>query len=303
MNRIVFDWSLRRGVVAIVISDDGIQKQYVWPSTSAMLDSLTEPHEIIGESTFESYILENRTTFAARCAREGHALRTLPPRLTPRWRRSLGLVKIGGASDDNDVAAMIELAKDETRLSVYHEPDADQAARMRQANRYLMLLRATGEKEDGAHDIIARLPAFEDQPEVRRKALGEAFDNKNHRPGFVQGWHYNSVKVAAVAVAAAFSGNQREFDQLSGLYAHAYPSQIRADLMHWGWSGGSKRGRLVKELDPSGETSKPVPVVPSRRVDGLALTDYRRELRWLYRQIRTLDAPERWIEVRHLAMG
>jgi hypothetical protein len=281
MKKIVFDWSLRRGVVAIVVSEDGGKYTPVeWKplpdrtGLDLMLDSLTEPHEIIGEATFESYILEHRRDFTARCEKEGHILRTLPSRLTPRKRRALGMVK----SDENDALAMVDLADKESRFSVYHEPPADddpELLRREGANHDLMILRASGDKDKYADGFIARLSAFKDQPEVRRKALGN-------------GKQYNPVKVAAVAIAADYSLTQREFDQLSGLYAHAYPSQIRADLMHWGWAGGSKRPKLVKEIDPSGETDKMVPVVPSARVDGLTLTEYRRELRWLYRQIRAM---------------
>lgn len=289
MKRIVFDWSLRRGVVARVISEDGHEDQAYWPSTRAMLDSLNEPHEIICESTFESYILEDRIDFASRCEKEGHTLRTLPPRLTPRNRRSMGLLK----SDENDAIAMTRLAQDESRLSVYHEPDAVKVSRHEQANDRLMLLRARGLKEEWASIIASKLPPFKDQDETRRKALGDAFEEKpkNHRNGWVDGKDYNLIKVAAVAAAAEVCPTQKDFDQISGLYAHAYPSQIRADLMHWGWAGGSQRPRLVKETDPSGETTKLVPVVPSRRKDGLTLTEYRRELRWLYRNIRKIVAP------------
>lgn len=270
MNEIYFDWSQRRGVVAIVVEPGKTSVPKTWPSLALMLDSLKGvPTMLVGEATFESYLLDRRIEFANRCQREGHELYTVPPRLTPRHRRAMGLKK----SDENDARAIKVLGRNQTHLSRYQAPDPKKAERREIANRQLQLLRATGGKDEWAKELTTHLPSLKDQPASRVKALS---DGKN----------YNLVKVAAVAIATQHSDNQRDFDFFSGLYAHAYPSQIRADLMHWGWAGGSTRGKLVKELDPSGETTKDVPVVPSRRVDGLTLTEYRREIRWLYRQLR-----------------
>jgi hypothetical protein len=272
MDKIYFDWSQRRGVVAIVVSGDGSAIPATWPTLADMADARKgNPTIFIGEATFESFLSMRRQAFVDRCASEGHQLFTTPARLTPRHRRAMGLLK----SDENDAIAIMSLSNNPARRSGYHAPNVIKSGLRERANRQLMILRASGDKESWAQALADRLPAPESLPEIRRKALCD-------------GKKYNLVKVAAVGVATANSANQRDFDFLSGLYAHAYPSQIRADLMHWGWAGGSKRGKLVKELDPSGETDKDVPVVPSKRVDGLTLTDYRREIRWLYRQLKPL---------------
>jgi hypothetical protein len=105
---------------------------------------------------------------------------------------------------------------------------------------------------------------------IRQLALGNGKD-------------YNLVIVAAVGVASIHARTTDEFDRLAGLYAHGYPSQIRADLHHYAWAGGNTRAKLETHLDGYGKRIIPSPTV---RLDGLTWTSYRRELRWLYRQLR-----------------
>ena len=111
---------------------------------------------------------------------------------------------------------------------------------------------ATSAKDDFADELIARLPAFGTLPAIRQQALGNG--------------EYSKIIVAAIGVCAEQAKTIKEFDYLSGMYAHAYPSQIRADLMHYAWAGGNTRARL--EIDNG----------TSKRKDGLTLTDYRRDI-------------------------
>jgi hypothetical protein len=85
---------------------------------------------------------------------------------------------------------------------------------------------------------------------------------------FGNGKEYSLPVIAAIGICALYADTREDFDFLSGLYASAYPSQIRADLHHHQWAGGNTRARLNPE---------------TRKRDDLTLTDYRRNLRQMWR--------------------
>ena len=112
MNKIYFDWSIRRGVVAVFGASD--EPNY-YRDLNELLDSLSEPHEIIGEATFSSFDLAARYALIERCEREGHTLLTTPNRLTGRKRRAMGYTD-ADKSDEIDVLVIRQLVLDGTHL-------------------------------------------------------------------------------------------------------------------------------------------------------------------------------------------
>lgn len=281
---IAVDWSERRGVVSF----DGSEKRY-FVDLHELLASLAEPTEIALESTFESFQTARRAE-VMRLAREGgHTLKALPPRLTAKTRREMfGEDK----TDEIDVEVLWHLAQNPSRTRRPANPDPALVAKREEAGRTLMLLRRSGtrvaraqqlallegagkftppryesSKDEWARRLVAKLPKFASLPEDTRKAIGA-------------GDGYSLVAVAAVGVVALVASGRREADTLMGLHAHAYPSQVRADLHHYCWAGGNTRARLDRE---GGWV----------RVDGLTMSAWRRSLRWLYAQLKTIvrDVP------------
>lgn len=266
MTTYYLDWSLRNGVTGVKDDDDTVQH---WPKgTDEFLNSLTGPTRIVMESTVHSFVREWRDEFIARCDREGHDLRFTTPRETGRWSRQLNIEK----SDFNDPFVIREIARRGGHLKKPSVVSDDFETRRAEANHELMLLRATGKKDEFAAEVIDKLPPYSSLDDTMQRALGD-------------GKKYSKVIFAAVAMAAKHARNRNEFDRICGLYAHGYGQQVRADLYHYGWSGGAKRGRLNGK--PTGFDKKGRPQYGIRKRDDLTLSDYRRSLRWAYHQVKT----------------
>lgn len=267
MNTYYLDWSLRNGVTGIFNDGDANAVEH-WPGgTDEFLDSLDTPHNIVMESTVHSFVKEWREEFIERCEREGHTLRFTPPRETGRWAREL--MYDMPLSDFEAPLVIREIAKRGHTKAPSITDDA-YIQKAEDANHELMLLRAQGKKEAFADECIALLPEYKTLDDTLRLALGD-------------GKKYSKVVVAAAGMAAKHADSRKEFERLCGLYAHGYPSQIRADLYHWGWSGGAKRARLngtPTAIDPKTNAKK----FGIRKRDDLTLSEFRRGMRWLYSQ-------------------
>lgn len=286
MSVIYFDWSIRRGVVWSSPGDDGMLDGYeISARMRDLLNRVTEPTTFICEATFGSFYLPERQEFIRRCAEEGHTILTVPTRVMTRLRYKYGFVKLNSdgkpkakqqsvATDFEDILCMKWYGDDGGHYKRPNVPDPEQIKLQGLVNGELMRLRSTGhmekkprsegfnffpEKDRFARELVSRLPAFSSLTPVQQIALGDGKGN------------YSLVLVATTGVIAKYARNRRDFDFLSGLYVHAYGSQARADYMHWGWAGGNKRQNLNKE---------------TRKRDDLTLSDYRRELRWLYHHLK-----------------
>lgn len=286
MTTVYFDWSIRNGVFTLADNEEDV---VVFPNLEAVLDCLTVGDTLVGEATFESFNLEQREKMMDLAASRGVAFLTTPSRLTSRARRRHGF---GDKSDETDVRAIRALAAQTDYRGERHHlkppalPDPEWIERRELANRHLMTLRSSGTltpaprtpnrfnfhsaKDAQANRWADRLPNYEDLTQVQRLALGNGKD-------------YSLIVVAAVGVAALYARTVDEFDRLAGLHAHAYPSQIRADLHHWAWAGGGTRAKLEITLDGYG---KRIISSPTQRLDGLTWSQYRRSLRWLYRTMK-----------------
>ena len=254
---VYFDWA--GGKVTVLHGDSDDIKYY--PSLAALLDTLSQPHVIIGEATFESFDIHLRESAIRRAARGGHMFLVTPNRLTGRHRRAMGYEE---KTDEIDVFVIRDLAR--TKPEVLKVPQAvhpgDVRAAVREAaNHELMVLRRTRRmvvnrskigfktvtaKDDYADRLIAELPPYVLLSETAKAALGD-------------GKKYSKVIVAAVAMATKYSANRSQFDRLTGMYVHGYPSQIRSDVHHW-------RYRFAK-------------------AHGVSMSDFRREVRWLYHHL------------------
>lgn len=277
------DWSMRTGVNTVT---KPTQIAKVHRNLMELLADVKPGDRIVLESTFEAFATNRRGEFLDAAEKKGVAVFTVPPRMTGKGRRRNAKAhadpSLAIKTDENDARAICYLVWTGQHLSnprlfgLGHK--ASEAAREK-----LMHLRREGTLVNGprgglkytsgkdvyAARLIAQLPAFEGLSATQKLALG---DGKGH---------YSLVTVAAAGVATdAAEGSRKVFDQISGLYSHAYPAQIRADLMHWSWAGGNKREKLEDHYKESGV---------GLRKDGLTITDFRREVRWLFHQLKHLD--------------
>ena len=258
MDTVYFDWA--GGFLTCLRNDDPSDKIFRPPTTSALLDSLIEPTRLISEATFESFDVNKRAEVIERAKREGHIWLTTPNRQTGRHRDGMHLDK----SDDNDVLVIRDLAI--TKPSVLKAPtpppgDTTEIKAQKSACAELMLLRRTkrvvpnnsklgfkavSAKDDYADKLIENLPEFSTLTPLQKISLGN-------------GKKYSKPLVAAVGKATKYSNSRREFELITGLFAHGFPSQLRSDLHYWTWRFAKNRG--------------------------VRLTDFRREVRWLYHRM------------------
>jgi hypothetical protein len=282
LDTIYFDWSQHRGICALR-NDDDLENASYYLNLDELLDSLNAPSRIIGEATFESFRLDKRKAFMERCGRDGHELLTVPNRQTGRWRRYCGFESgpnkaQSKRTDAEDVHVIREQAREGMHLKRPSSRPSDEFTAKRERIAATMVrLRAEGELSRGPRGGVKwvplkaqvaallrdELPDYAAQPETRRIALGD-------------GSSYSTTLLIAVWVAAREAANRTEFERLAGMYAHGYGCQVRSDLMYWGWVGGTQR-KVDKET--------------GYRAD-LSLSDYRREIRWLYHHLKDVELDE-----------
>lgn len=272
MDKLYFDWSIRRGVKA---GKNGSVTYY--RDLDELLDATPVSTRLVGEATFSSFDIDQRRRVIERCEREGRELLTTPNRLTGRHRRAMGYTD-ADKSDELDISVLQHI--DESGVHLKRPSLADESFVMRReaANAEMMNLRRTGEmrprpraggyvrasaKDAYAESLIPLLPPYQELVGSFQKALGD-------------GKQYSLVVLAAAGIAAKYARNREEFERLCGLYGHGYPSQIRADLHHYAWAGGNRRPRL------DGTKADGI----RKRKDGLKWREYRRALRWLYAQFK-----------------
>src|SRR5690606_3360138 len=262
---VFFDWGM--GKVTTLHND--AEHPVYYKSVDDLLDNLDQPTLIVSETTFESFNVTARRRVIQRAKDAGHTWLTTPNRQTGKHRRSMGYTD-DEKTDEVDVQVIRNMAR--TRPECLKaptpnlDPEDERAVRSRQANHELMVLRRTlrmvnnrsklgfktiSAKDDYAAALIAALPAYTDLPDDLRNALGN-------------GKAYSAVQVAAAGKATKYARNRSEYEDIAGLYAHGWGSQIRSDFHHWAW-----RFR--------------------RKNQNVTLSQFRRASRWLYHHLKVLD--------------
>jgi len=290
MQSFGIDWSIRNNI-DVFDPDKRLRAKYA--CLEDLLAALDGPSKIVIESTFGSFDLAKRREFVAECARRGHTLVMVPPRMTAKRRKAQRVPK----SDAVDARIIYELGETSAARR-FKPPNSALVEKRKAAARCIMELRRRYITEEGQRmpdtgssinyvslkDVFAR--KLKAKLEANNKRWRYLPMSINHRALVnPEGNDYNPVTLAAVGVAAIFADNMREFESIAGLSANGYPSQIRADLYHFNWAGGNARKKLEKTgsfVEADG-TKRPV---FGGRTDGLKLTEWRRGFRWLYRQVK-----------------
>lgn len=242
-----FDWSVSRGIAAV--DPRGFK---LGPRTLAdLIRGIPSGATLVGESTFESYDVRQRERVMQLAESRGIKFLTVPARGNTRRRAAAGLPEKTSQSretDYEDARAIQHAAITGTHLKKPALVEDDWAELREQARTRFIHLRYSGQKDQYASGLLRHLPPYILQPTERRIALGPTE-------------RYNLVIVAAIGVAAEFVTSRADFERLTGLYAHGYPSQFRSDLIYWGWARQAKKRQRI------------------------TLSVYRRELRWLFHQV------------------
>lgn len=248
-----FDWSITRDVAAV----DPRGMSYRFKELEELIRYVPSGSTLVGESTFHSYDVRRRELVIQLAASRGVNLLTVPARGNTRRREAAGWDEKNSQSkriDIEDALAIQQAALNGAHLKKPAVVDDAWAELRERAHKRFVYLRYSGQKEQYALDLMRRLPPYRLQPIERMVALGR-LEN-----GELKG--YNPVIVAAVGVAAEFVSGRADFERLTGLYSHGYPSQFRSDFMHWGWGKQPKKQERI------------------------SLSMYRRELRWLFHQLK-----------------
>lgn len=269
METFYFDWSMTRGLEVLPERDqDPLDTSLV--ARYATIDELLEVlaalkmnARLISESTFESFNIDKRRKLVEKAKAGGHEWLVMPTRQTPRMRNELGVEK----DDVNDVLAIRHYARtrpEGLKPPTIREDVADKIVIREAANAELMVLRREYEKvanksalgfkfvshkETYAKEVSESLPDYSTLPDIRKAMLGD-------------GKKYSAPLLAVAGVAAKHARNRKDYEYILGLYANGYPCQTRSDAHYWVW-------RFVKKRHPDAK-----------------MTDFRRELRWLYHQLK-----------------
>lgn len=303
MPSIYFDWSLRRGVMALY-GEEGDEHR-VFLTLGDLIASLDRPHRLIGEMTFDSFNLPRRAEAIQQAKDDGHQLLCVPTRQTTKARMKLARA-MGWTEEEAEKNDLVDAQ------AIRHEvqagmalcapspahPPLDPAYKLAfdAIAKELMESRANGrhtfnrngkpkfvsDKEDLAEKLDNLLPDINAQAEWIQKALGSSEKSKKGYKG------YNRTALAAIGIAVKHAKSRRLFDAVTGLYAHAHGSQLRADLMFWVYAGGGPRAKLYnkKMLDKASPAGRDYILDNfGKRNDGLTLTQFRRAVRWLRAQI------------------
>lgn len=281
------DWSGKH----IHVSEDGVLHHvYKLDDMEALRQKLVDrglPVRVVVESTLHSYDPDKRDQTIIDYRDSGIDLRMISPRMTGWWRVARNLDK----SDALDAVAIYHIGNDpRIHLKVptlRADQDPEWERTRKEAAREIMVLRREGRKDAFAEAVAAQLPRLKDQPRIRQWALG--------------GKNYNLVTVAAVGVIASYVQNMDEFERLAGLYGNGKNSQFRSDLYFHAWRSKLEKEPILGQVTAKGRPKTRTKIGPNGRPvakpialdDGQVvvptLSDFRRELRWLYRQVAQVD--------------
>lgn len=265
MHIVAFDWDGK----SIWVSEDG-QVENVRGMTDQfqLLDELKArtdgPFLVVCEAPFESYMPDRRQRTIQEYEAAGITLRTINPRSTAWWRINRGLEK----SNEQDAAAIFNIAKhayDHGHRLHKPAPALDEndpwAQTRKRAERELMVLRRSGQKDLLYQALVQELPKVKELTEEQQRALAGSSG-------------YSKAILPAVYVAAKHTADIKQWERLMGLYESGKPSQFRSDIFRHGWQGNKNGSRKARFEAWYGDR---------------ALSVFRRNLRWLYRQVRNLE--------------
>ena len=223
MNMVAFDWSGK----GIDVTFDG-ETSVRMDNVDSLLAILDEPHVIVCEATYESYVPERRDAFTLACAADGHDLRTFKPRFTARLRNELGIEK----TDANDALVIFRVAS----LGIIPMKkagivDPDYRARHTAINREHTIGRFVGESESLVAEFEQAIPK-ETLTDIQKLAF------------LTKAGEWRGQFISGIVRASRHATSRNDFERLTGMYANGYGCHLRSDIYHWGYRGGTAGPRM-----------------------------------------------------------
>jgi hypothetical protein len=217
---VALDWAIH----AVHVTFDG-QRVDRYDRVDDLLATLTEPHRIVAEATFESWDPERRRNVLAQIRDAGHEIHVYRPIHTAR-HRAPDMDK----SDENDARVIYRIAS-EQRIHTYPpvDPDPVWVSKRETLNREYTHLRLTGGKDSLTAAATAVLGPYDALDEQARSVLGN-------------GKKYSPSLLAAAYFAAQHSTSRSEFERLLGLHGSGHPSVLRSEVHHHSFRHARKRG-------------------------------------------------------------
>lgn len=285
------DWARNRGVYWTWTGIPG--QVYRADSLITMLDDpdFDEPAIIVLEPAFEAYQRSKREAFIERARKDGHELRRITDRITPRVRadmkervwgdacpmkswttkatwhesfRHLTGTRLAQLNDEFDTLsiwhAVMTLGKATSPVFTTDEiasrRGSDWQNRLADVNRQAVILRFMDLK-----------PVFNAELESILGLPGDLDRSIGRCLGDTKGKAYLTF-VSSCWVTAGAATTRDEYEAMLGLHQNGYASMLRSEIHHWGW-----RKNLRDRPD-------------------VTWTQYRRALRWLYHQLKAVSHPD-----------
>lgn len=226
---IAFDWSANN----LDCTFDGI-KVFSVKKVEDLAALLKEPHKIVCEASFESFVPGRRQAMAQMLRGAGHEIYVFRPTATARYRQKYGVEK----SNTNDSQVIYKIAT-ETDTHVYPllARDQDWVDRRTMLNRKYFEIKMAKEKPTLLIKPAKKILGwFSKLPEEQKAMYGNGKADK-----------YSETLLATVYYATMVTKNRDEFERLLGLWQSAHPSLLRSDVHHHGYGAVRKRGVTMSE--------------------------------------------------------
>lgn len=223
---LAFDWSANN----LDCTFDGITVFSV-KTVEQLAAMLTEPHRIVCEASFESFVPGRRQAMAQMLRDAGHEIFVFRPTATARYRYMHEIEK----SNTNDSQVIYKIAT-ETDTHVYPllATDADWATRRAALNRKYFEIKMGKLKPELLIKPAKKILGWYSKLSPEEKLM---FGNGKADS-------YSETMLAAVYYATMVTTDRHEFERLLGLWQSAHPSLLRSDIHHHGY-GSVRKGREV----------------------------------------------------------
>lgn len=226
---VVFDWSAN----ALDCTFDG-KKVFQVKKVEQLAEMLTEPHRIVCEASFESFIPGRRHAMAKMLRDAGHEIYTFRPTATARYRHNHEIEK----SNVNDAVVIYKIATEtNTHICRLLDPDPEWFARAAALNREYFIIKMSKQKPDQLIKPAKKILGWYSKLTPEQRVMwGNGKADK-----------YSETMLAVTYFATLHTTNRYEFERLLGLRQSGYPSLLRSDTHHHGYGSLRKREVTMSE--------------------------------------------------------
>lgn len=195
---------------------------------------LTEPHKVVCEASFESFVPGRRQAMAQLLRDAGHEIYVFRPNATARFRKLHKIEKSN--TNDSQVIFLIATSTD-THVYPLMAADPDWAEQRAKINRTYFEIKMAKLKPD-----LLIKPA--------KKILGwysKLSPEEKWMYGNGKADKYSETMLAVVYFATLNTTSRYDFERVLGLWQSAHPSLLRSDVHHHAYGAAQKRGMSIAD--------------------------------------------------------